>query len=57
MIYVWYQKKRGDWVPIHEENEVIKTQREIVNVKDQLRQEKHTYLIMRVEQPLAYEVR
>ena len=57
MLYVWYQKKRGDWDAIHEENKVIVTQGEIANVKKQLRQDKHTCLIMRVEQPIAYEIR
>ena len=48
MLYVWFQKKRGDWDAVHEENEVIKMQGEITNVKERLRQEKHTCLIMRV---------
>ena len=34
MFYVWLQKKQGDWVAIHEENEVIKMQGEIANVKE-----------------------
>ena len=34
MLYVSFQKKRRDWDAIHEENEVIKTQEEIVNVKE-----------------------
>ena len=49
MLHVWYQKKRGDRDAIHEENKVIKMQGKIANVKEQLRQEKHTCLIMRVE--------
>ena len=57
MLYIWFQKKQGDWDAINEENEVIKMQGEIVNVKERLRQEKHTCLIMRVEQPFAYEIR
>ena len=57
MLYVWFQEKRGDWDPVHEENEVIKTQGEIANAKERLRQEKHTCLIMRVEQQFAYEIR
>ena len=56
MLYVWFQKQ-GDWDAVHEENEVIKTQRKIANIKEWLRQEKHTCLIMRVEQPFAYEIR
>ena len=55
MLYVWFQKKRGDWDAVHEKNEVIRTQGEIVNVKERLRQEKHTCL-MRAEQPFAYEI-
>ena len=35
---------------------MIKTQGEIANVKERLRQENHTCLIMRVEQPFAYEI-
>ena len=57
MLYVWFQKKRGDWDAVHEENRVIRMQGEIENVNEQLRQEKHTCLIMRMEQPLAYEIR
>ena len=49
MLYVWYQKKRGDQDAIHEENKVIKMQGKIANVKERLRQEKRTCLIMRVE--------
>ena len=36
---------------------MIKTQGEIANVKERLRKEKHTCLIMRAEQPFAYEIR
>ena len=57
MLYVWFQKKRGDWEAVHEENRVIRMQGDIENVNEQLRQEKHTCLIMRMEQPLAYEIR
>ena len=57
MLYVWFQKKQRDWDAVYKENEVIKMQGEIVNVKERLRQEKHTCLIMRVEQPFAYEIR
>ena len=57
MLYVWHQKKQGDWDAIHEENDVIKTPEEIANVKEQLRQGKCTCLIMRMEQPMAYEIR
>ena len=57
MLYVWHQKKRGDWDAIHEENDVIETQVEIDNVKKQLKQGEHSCLIMRTEQPIAYEIR
>ena len=35
---------------------MIKMQGEIAHVEERLRQEKHTYLIMRVEQLFAYEI-
>ena len=38
MLYAWFHKKRGDWDAVHEENKVIKTQGEIANVKERLRQ-------------------
>ena len=56
MLYVWYQKKRGDWDAVHEENDVIETQGEIANVKKKLRQCKHNCLIMRTVQPIANEI-
>ena len=34
ILYVWFQKKQGDWDAVHEENQVIKIQGEIVNVKE-----------------------
>ena len=34
MLYVWYQKKQGDWDAVHEESKVIKMQGEIANVKE-----------------------
>ena len=40
----------------HEENDVIEMQEELVNVKKQLKQGKHTCLIMRMEHPRAYEI-
>ena len=39
------------------ENNVIETPEEIGNVKAQLEQDKHTCLITRTEQPIAYEIR
>ena len=36
---------------IHEENDVIETPEELVNVKKQLKWGKHTCLIMRIEYP------
>ena len=41
---------------IHEENDVIETG-ELVNVKEALKQGKHTCLIMRMEHPRAYMIR
>ena len=57
MLYVWYPKNRTDLNVIHEENDVIETQEELANVKKQLKQSKHTCLIMRMEHPRAYEIR
>ena len=57
MLYVWYPKKREDWDTIYEENDVIETQEELVNVKKMLTQGKHTCLVMRIERPIAYEIR
>ena len=42
---------------IHEENDVIETPEELVNVKKQLKLGKHTCLIRRMEHPRAYEIR
>ena len=51
MLYVWYPKNRTDLNVIHKEN-VIETQEELANVKKkQLKQGKHTCLIMRMEHP------
>ena len=57
MLYVWYPKNRTDLNTIHEENDVIETPEELANVKKQLKQCKHTYLIMGMEHPRAYEIR
>ena len=56
MLYVWYPKNRTDLNTIHEENNVIETQEELARVKKQLKQGKHTCLIMRMEHPRAYEI-
>ena len=56
MLYVWYPKNRTDLNVIHEENDVIETG-ELANVKEQLKQGKHTSLIMRMEHPRDYEIR
>ena len=55
MLYVWYPKNRTDLNVIHNENDVIETG-ELVNVKEKLKQGKHTCLIMRMEHPRAYRV-
>ena len=56
MLYVWYPKNRTDLNTIHEENYVIEIE-ELERVKAQLKQGKHTCLIMRMEHPRAYQVR
>ena len=56
MLYVWYPKKRGDWGTIHEENDIIGTREELASAKKQLKQGKHTCLVMRMEHPKNYEV-
>ena len=56
MLYVWYPKNQTDLNTIHEENDVIETPEELANVKKQLKQCKHTCLIMRMEHPRAYEI-
>ena len=56
LLYVWYPKNQTDLNVIHEENDVIKTQEELANVKKQLKQGKHTCLIMKMEHPRAYEI-
>ena len=57
MLYVWYPKNRTDLNTIHEENNIKETQKELTNVKNQLKQGKHTCLIMRIEHPRACEIR
>ena len=56
MLYIWYPKNRTDLNDIHEENDVIETKEELVNVKRQLKQGRHTCLIIRMEHPRAYEI-
>ena len=53
MLYVWYPKHRTGLNTIHKENDVIETPKELANVKKQLKQGKHTCLIMRMEHPRA----
>ena len=56
MLYIWYPKNRMDLNTIHEENDVIGPE-ELARVKAQLKQGKHTCLIMRMEHPRAYVIR
>ena len=56
MLYVWYPKNGMDLNTIHEENDVIGPE-ELARVKAQLKQGKHTCLIMRMEHPRAYKIR
>ena len=56
LTHIWYPKKRGDWDAIHEENDVIETREELANVKKQLKQGRHTCLVMRTEHPRDYEI-
>ena len=55
MLYVWYLKNRTDLNTIHEENDVIGPE-ELARVKAELKWEKHTCLIMRMEHPRAYMI-
>ena len=55
MLYVWYPKNRTDLNTIHEENDII-GQEELARVKAQLKWDKHTCLIMRMEHPRAYKI-
>ena len=56
MLYVWYPKNRTDLNTIHEENDVIGLE-ELARVKEELKQGKHTCLIMRMEHPRPYMIR
>ena len=55
MLYIWYPKNRTNLNTIHEENDII-GQEELARVKAQLKQGKHTCLIMRMEHPRAYMI-
>ena len=55
MLYVWYPKNRTDLNTIHEENDIIGLE-ELARVKAQLKQGRHTCLIMRMEHPRAYMI-
>ena len=55
MLYVWYPKNRTDLNTIHQENDIIGPE-ELARVKAQLKQGKHTCLIMRMEHPRAYMI-
>ena len=56
MLHVWYPKNRTDLNTIHEENDIIGPE-ELARVKAELKQGKHTCLIMRMEHPRAYMIR
>ena len=56
MLYIWYPKNRTDLNTIQEENDVIGSE-DLARVKAQLKQGKHTCLIMRTEHPRAYMIR
>ena len=56
MLYVWYPKNRTDLNTIHEENDIIGLE-DLAGVKAQLKQGKHTCLIMRMEHPRPYTIR
>ena len=56
MLYVWYPKNRTDLAAIHEENDVIETLEELMNIKQRLKKGKHTCLVIRMEHPRAYEL-
>ena len=56
MLYIWYPKDRTDLNTIHEENDIIETKEELARVKVELKQGKHTCLIMRMEHPREYGV-
>ena len=41
---------------IHKENDIIEMPEEVVKVKEQLKQGKHTCLVMRIEHLRAYKI-
>ena len=55
MLCVWYPKNRTNLNTNHEENDVIASEK-LARVKAQLKQGKHTCLIMRMEHPRAYKI-
>ena len=55
MLYIWYSKNRTDLNTIHKENDVIEMGG-LANVKEKLKWDKHTCLLMRIEHPRAYEI-
>ena len=57
MLYIWFAKKRGDWDTIQEENDIIETSEELASVKKEIKQGKHTCLVMRMKHLRAYEIR
>ena len=57
MLYVWYPKNKTHLNTIYEENDIIGLEELMARVKAQLKQGKHTCLIMRMEHPRAYMIR
>ena len=55
ILYVWYPENRTDLNTIHEENDVIGSE-DLARIKAQLKQGKHTCLIMRMEHPRDYMI-
>ena len=55
MLYIWYPKNRTNLNTIHEENDIIGPE-ELARVKAQLKQGKHTCLIVRMEHPRDYMI-
>ena len=55
LLYIWYPKNRMDLNTIHVENDIIGPE-ELARVKAELKQGKHTCLIMRMEHPRTYKI-
>ena len=55
MLYVWYPENRMDLNTIHEENDIVGLE-ELARVKAQLKWDKHTCLIMRMDHPRDYMI-